>query len=114
MAKIYSAPASVGPCPEWDSRVSYDAFEKQEQEWVKCIVEYCRKKGHPLSGERLYFPAGDGYAQYVVLSEKPLQLIHLPIGDAWSFPYAHRLTLTDVREEVGRRTRRHKLFAGNP
>ena len=32
----------------------------------------------------------------------PVVLLHLPIGDAWQYQYANRLTASDIKEEVSR------------
>jgi len=55
----------------------------------------------------------DGYAQYMVECEKPLRLIHLPFGDAYSAgPVWERgLRITDVRQMVQRDKGLAKLFA---
>jgi hypothetical protein len=38
----------------------------------------------------------DGYAQYLVAATKPVQLVHLPFGDGYSFPLAERATKKDI------------------
>lgn len=37
-----------------------------------------------LVGGLLRFPVGDGYAQYLVIKDKPLTLQHIPFFDAYS------------------------------
>ena len=111
MAKIFAPPLEVGPAPEYDSTVHYKEMDKREDAWVAQIIEYCRKNGQPLCGEEICFGVCDGRARYIVLSEKPLQLIHLPLGDAYQFEYANRLTLKDIRENVERQHRIRKLFS---
>ena len=51
------------------------------------------------------FPMADGAAWYVVASERPLVLRHVPVGDSWQIPYAHirGLRLADVKDIVHRR-----------
>ena len=36
-----------------------------------------------MAGEIITTGVADGYAYYMVFGEKPLTLIHMPIGDAW-------------------------------
>ena len=62
-------------------------------------------------GEILRFPAADSYAQYMVVSMRPLQLVHLSLGDAWGFQYAHLLTAKEVQEKIDQQKRINKLFS---
>jgi hypothetical protein len=110
-AKIWGAPDEVGEPPNLidflKPGVNYqesgydeaeDAFVKKVQAWAKL-----HGKGE-LAGEIWRYGVADGYAQYVVLKEKPLELIHLPIGDAWNIPDIVRrgLRLEDVKQYVER------------
>lgn len=105
-AKIYSVPKEIGPPPE-PNYETYDHTKEQEREqaWVKKVQAWCLKQGSgELAGELWYYPVGDGSAQYVVYTQRPLALIHLPVGDAWSIPDVVRrgLTVTDIRQRVAR------------
>jgi hypothetical protein len=53
----------------------------------------------------------DGYAQYMVASLSPVELIHLPLWDAWQFDYAGRLTKKDIIEKINQRKAMEKLFS---
>lgn len=66
-----------------------------------------------LVGEVVRWQRADGYAQYMVASQKPLQLVHLAVGDAWSVEDAliRGLRLTDIRKMVERERGLKKLFA---
>jgi hypothetical protein len=66
-----------------------------------------------LAGEEVAWQRGDGYARYLVVREKPLQLMHLAIGDAWSVEEAliRGLRKKDVRELVRRRKALDSIFA---
>jgi hypothetical protein len=72
--------------------------------------------GDGVSGEFLRFPRGDGYAVYVVVRAKPLTLVHVKIGDAWTIEgYAIRgLRLSDVQALIERRRRVAELFGEKP
>jgi hypothetical protein len=101
MAKIYSAPKEVGAAPEITHPFDFEAYEKATQKHIADVVKYAKDNGSSeLAGEIVRFPVGDGYAQYVVFSLKPVQLIHLAVHDRWHFQYANRLTATDIRKEV--------------
>lgn len=110
MATIYSAPEEVGPAPSWQD---YDdalpigeriALEQaDEAAYVQRIVELAKQNGdHPLLGVIYRVPKADGYAQYVVWNTKPLELIHLDIGDAWhmSDAEARGTRLSDIQKQV--------------
>jgi len=45
----------------------------------------------------------DGFAFYMVLSMRPLELMHIPLGDAYQFPYANRLTAKDIESKINSR-----------
>lgn len=49
----------------------------------------------------VYFPWADGSAVYLVTKEKPLQLQHVAVGDAWQVPqaYIRGTTLDDVNRD---------------
>ena len=113
MAKIYSAPTDqIGDVPDFQPGESWDVHHAREQLWLDKLTLWVKQNGQgELAGESLYFPQGDGQAHYLVYKEKPLQLIHVPLGDAWQFPWAHKLNLTDVRESVQRRKAIDKLFS---
>ncbi len=66
-----------------------------------------------LVGEIIRFQIADGYAQYMVKKEKPLQLVHLHIGDAWhADPILIRgLRLSDVRQQVSQEKKLTSMFS---
>lgn len=116
MAKIYSVPEGI-TVPEI-SFTDFKEYEKKCDEFVKELEEWVKKRkpveefGDELVGEIIRFPVADGNAEYMVASSKgPVELIHLPLMDAWHFEYAHRLTSKDVREKVAQQKRIEKLFS---
>jgi hypothetical protein len=36
----------------------------------------------------------------MVASMRPLELVHIPLGDAWNFQYTHNLTSKDVQQKI--------------
>ncbi len=66
-------------------------------------------------GAVLSFQRGDGYATYVVTSEKPLELKHVPFCDAWHISAAEirGLRKSDVLEHLSRRKAFVQLFNRN-
>lgn len=92
-------------------------------EWSKLHSQYIENlKKHLISigytgknvGEVIKFPVGDGYAQYMVASMRPLRLIHLKLGDVWKFEYADRLTAKDVQDKIDQVKAIRKIFTIKP
>src|SRR5690606_28294948 len=112
MAKIYSPPAEVGPVPTYNWREDHEVNAAREDEWIERLRQWCRENGSgDLVGEVVRDQVADGYAQYMVMSNRPLTLIHLPVVDAWQSRWAHRWTVKDVREMVDRQRRMAELFS---
>jgi len=99
MAKIFSVPKEIKvPKLDWNDIPSYDSAEKK---FIKDLAEFLKTKSTcEHVGEELLFPYADSYARYMVFSINPLQLIHLPLGDAWEYPYIERLTATDILNKI--------------
>lgn len=70
------------------------------------LQEHCDKEKmslEELGEDRVWkTPAGDSYAFYYILSEKPLRLIHLPVGDGYhALPATIRgLRLGEVKRDL--------------
>jgi len=112
MAKIYSGVEGI-PVPEFKADGEYQDYDKRCDDYITSIKMQARRSNPscPEAGEVIYFPVGDGNAQYVVMSLKPVTLVHLAIGDAWHFQYANRLTAADVRREISRRAALNRIFS---
>lgn len=118
-AKIYAVPEELGDPPvidfaNRDRKRSIDELMEPERAWERQVAEWCRENGNgDLAGEEVSWQRGDGYARYVVYTEKPLALIHLPTGDAWQIEeiMVRGLRLSDIREEVRRRKALNDLFS---
>lgn len=107
MAKIFSAPAEI-KTPDLSD---YKNWQENDTKYLTELREWCRKNGSgALCGEIVREPVADGYAQYMVYTEKPLQLIHVPTGDAWQFRWASKWNLTDIRNMVKRQKALAELF----
>lgn len=66
----------------------------------------------PLIGEVVRWQRGDGYAEYLVWNAEPLELVHLPLGDAWTVeaPLIRGLIREDIEAEVEREKALTELF----
>jgi len=103
MGKIYSAPKEIAE-PEFhvNGEFNMDAYNEDTERYRKEVADYAKKYGKgKLAGKIVSFPIADGSASYVVFSSSPVQLLHLADGDAYQFPYANRLTASDIKERIG-------------
>lgn len=111
MAKIYAAPKEI-QVPSFNFR-DREAWRKSEAEYIEKLKEFCKKHSKDKSeyvGEVISFPHADGKAFYMVFSLKPVNLIHIPIGDAWQSPYADLLTKKRVIEMIEADRKLAELF----
>jgi len=111
MAKIYGGVQGITK-PEIGSGFDFKDYEKRTEAYVDKVKEYAKQNGNcPEAGKEISFGVADGMARYVVLSLKPVQLIHLDVYDGYQFQYVNRLTAKDVLDELKRRESLEKLFS---
>lgn len=110
MAEVISS-IEIPHNDEIDVRESYQRQE-DELEAIKASIRAANSESE-LAGEEIRWQRADGYARYVVVSEEPLRLAHIGIGDAWQVEEAliRGLNLDDVRQMVGRERPMRELFA---
>ena len=92
MAKIFKVPANISyefSIENWE-----EAETKYKQE-VKDFVLSIRKPSKNV-GEIVKFSVADGYAEYMIASMRPLELIHLEHGDGYRFMMDHKLDAKTV------------------
>ena len=87
--------------------------KKNEEQYVIDLKKELKSMGYKGKnfGEILRFQVADGYAEYMVVSMRPLKLMHLPLGDAWDFQYAHLLTAKEVNEKIEGKKALAKIFS---
>lgn len=110
MGKIYSG---IDGYKEFkpNYRIPYKEEEKREEAWLEGLREKVKTLSNdPYAGESLYIPYADGSAHYMVMSLKPVELVHIPLGDAWDAPYVHRMTAKDIKGEIDRKKKIQALF----
>jgi hypothetical protein len=91
-----------------------DDYQQKTEEYVEKIKAEARKRSKgAYVGKEVRFQVADGYAVYVIASEKPMSLIHLDIYDGYQEQYVHRLTARDIKEEVDRRERFEAIWTAN-
>lgn len=110
MGKIYSPPSSV-KVPEFNWK-SVGTYKNECEKFVNALKEFCiKRKNAEHIGEVISFPVADGVAQYMVASLSPVELIHLPLWDAYQFDYANRLTKIDIIEKINQKKALDELFS---
>ena len=96
MAKIYAAPDSI-ETPSWD----VEDWEKEEKRYTEEVRKYCLDfKQDSYNGKIANFSIADGYASYMVISIRPLELMHLETGDAYEYPHIARLNAKDIKQNI--------------
>lgn len=110
-AKIYSALKEV-ETPRFEFREGIESYNKKEKKYLKDLKNKLIDMGYNGKnvGEVIKFQVADGYAQYMVVSMRPLRLMHLNLIDGYSFQYAHLLTAKEVNEQIDRQRRLEELF----
>ncbi len=117
-AKVYAPPESV-PAPSMDDyyvndRFSIEAMREADEGYLARLRAWLAEHGYrsPLAGGVVRWPFADGHAQYMVMSLRPLALIHLPLGDAWRMDviFERGLTAADIRQQVERQRRLAEIF----
>ena len=98
MGKVYSGVEGISK-PKLGS--DWKSYGERAEEYVKKIKDYAKKHGRgPEAGKEISFGVADGKARYVVVSLKPVELIHLDIWDGYQYRYINRLTAADIRREI--------------
>ena len=109
MAKIYTAPDSI-VLPKLDF-ANVAQYRTDCDKYIEDLKAFALKRNNSKNvGETIQFPVADGYAQYMVLGMKPLELVHIPLWDAWDYQYVNRLTAKDVNEKIAGQKAMEKLF----
>ena len=111
MAEVYSVLDSVA-LPKFPQPYNHEEYQKNEDKYIVDLKKELKSMGYKGKnfGEILKFQVADGYAEYMVVSMRPLKLMHLPLGDAYSFGYAHLLTSKEVNEQIKRQKALLELF----
>lgn len=114
MATDFSAPEGFEP-PVLDmDDFRTGAWQAKEDAYIQRLADRAKMNGtNPLLGEVVRWQRADGYAQYMVWQTRPLQLIHLELGDAYSIeePLMRGLRLADIRLMVERAANMRALFS---
>jgi hypothetical protein len=111
MGRIFASPEGIDK-PQFKPGQDWKEFDKLEADYEAKIVAWAKEHGKgPEAGEKVRFPVADGYAVYVIVSLKPIVLIHIDTGDAWQYQYVNRLTASDLRKQIAGAKAMRELFS---
>lgn len=111
MAKAYAPPAGY----EYEYPEDWHNWQEHDEKYTKRLRQWCKDNTtsrSELVGETIQFPIADGYAVYMVFQTSPLELIHVPTGDAWQADACtiRGLRLKDVKERLALNKKLKSLF----
>ena len=110
MAKIYNVPKEVKvPTMDWNNIEQYDKDCNQFKQDLKDFIVANGNKGKNV-GKIVSYQVADGHAEYMVVSMKPLGLVHLPLGDAYEFGFMHLMTSDEIEKKLHQQEVMTKLF----
>lgn len=112
MATIYNVPKEVKlPKVEFANYNHAKEIQKEEKflKELRALIKPHSKSKY--NGKIARFSVADGYALYMVASIRPLELIHLPLGDAWEFQYIKSLKGKDITSNIDSQERLAKIFS---
>ena len=110
MAKIYDLPDGI-EVPSLDVK-DIKGYDVKCNELRDKLRKWLKDNGFTgkHSGTCISFPVADGYAEYMVVNLRPVQLIHIPVWDAWQSPHAEYLTAKEITDKIEADIRLAKLF----
>jgi len=110
-AKIYQSPIDE-PVLDWKNP---NAYAKAEEKFKKELKEFlqARNKTGKNVGEIIRFQVADGYAEYMVASMRPLELVHLNLLDGYQETLVQYMTAKAVQDKIDQQKALEKLFSDN-
>lgn len=86
--KVWAPPKECEKPEYKDYSGDWEKYRKAEAAYEERLKAWCKKNSKtpnsPLVCVEVSTPVGDGYARYLVLNTRPLELIHIDTGDAWN------------------------------
>ena len=110
-ATIYNVPDGI-KVPELNFQ-NIPQYQKDCELFLRQLKVFARNRNKgKLVGEIIQFPVADGYAQYMVAGLRPVELIHIPLWDAWNYQHVHLMTAKEIQEQIDGQKALKKLFGG--
>jgi hypothetical protein len=102
-AEIFKLPENLEKkVPTFELEEGYDEYKQREEAFYDEVRSFLKDRNFKgkNSGTILSMPIADSSALYMVMKMRPLQLIHLPIMDAWEHPMARLLDAKEVNRMI--------------
>lgn len=108
MATIFTLPKGFeAPELNWEDTEQY---EKECSELIERLRKTFKERNKNKNvGEIIKFQVADGYAEYMVISTKPVELIHLPFWDSYQSETAQLMTAKAIKEKIELKNMWNKL-----
>ena len=108
MAKVFTLPKGFeAPELNWEDIEQYD---KDCAELIERLRQTFKERNNNKNvGEIIKFQVADGYAEYMVTSMKPVELIHLPFWDSYQSETAQLMTAKAIQEKIDLKNMWNKL-----
>lgn len=99
---IYNAPEQFKKPDITNYRDNFGEYRAACHKYIEDIKAWAKQQNpnDEWAGRIALFPVADGHAQYIVVSLRPVILIHDDTGDAYQYPYAHRLSAQDIKDNI--------------
>lgn len=109
---VYSVPKKIAvPFTDFANYNRAKAIA-QDEAYIEKVRNYVKQfSTSKYNGKIARFAVADGYAEYMVISIKPCELIHLPMGDAYQFHFIERLTGKDISTKIDGQESLAKIFS---
>tara|TARA_R110000772_G_scaffold17348_1_gene48455 strand:+ start:3621 stop:4196 length:576 start_codon:yes stop_codon:yes gene_type:complete len=101
-ATIYNINEYLKTSPVPDIFQDGEKYQELEKQWIEDLQDYIREFNGvgQYIGRTISFPVADGEAIYMIKSLSPVELIHLPLMDAYQFQYAHLMTASELKKQI--------------
>jgi hypothetical protein len=100
-ATIYSVPQGI-MVPKFNIE-NISQYEKDCELFLRQLKVFARNRNKgKLVGEIIRFQVADGYAEYMVAGLRPVELIHIPLWDAYQFAQIHLMTANEIKQQIER------------
>ena len=111
MAKVYLLPNGFDE-PKLDIN-DINSYKKSCNNLTEKLKSWCieRNPDQEYVGEIIKCQVADGYAEYMVATTKPVQLIHLPYWDKYQSENAVLMTAKAIKDKVNQKRAMDKLFS---
>jgi hypothetical protein len=112
MAKIFSVPKEIKE-PKFSLDQTRADHDKDVERYKNECRELIKKNGWTgkHSGEIISYQVADGFAQYMVVSVRPVQLLHLSYGDGYRFEMESKIDAKEIERKIKQSQALKKIFS---